>query len=467
MAYGLIHRLRVDSGIEAVVNVQANPGVTVTLIGSDKTTMFTAVADSTTGLATITVNIPDTYAIGTDISTDSFAEGNTTSIDISESKTYTAQFIKLNKGYTECGCTNAYKSNSLLVWWNGTKPTEYFSGWYCIDTDDNSETTGEGEVYQISSSISYRGFIKDVSSGTTKTYKVGAYITINGKNYYSASDTVTGTAKTISLNSFVKYTSSQTITVPEGCHSITAYCVGGGGGGGDCFKGPYDHPYRCAGGGGGGGGYTSSKKIVCTPGQNISILIGNGGSGGSNGGQTKITVNTDFCIANGGNTGGGFNGWGDKKWYTLYGCTGGSGGSGGGGGGIGSFAGISYNSAQPNGGNGGTNGGNGSAGEKMITAASGSLNVGPGGSGQGSSTNINGVTYSGGGGGGGLNSNGGSNGGGRGGAVQFSNQYKATATSGTANSGGGGGAYYSSDVTIAMPKGASGGSGVAFITFNP
>lgn len=453
MAYGLIHRLRVDSGIEAVVNVQANPGVTVTLIGSDKTTMFTAVADSTTGLATITVNIPGTYTIGTDISTDSFAEGNTTSIDISESKTYTAQFIKLNKGYTECGCTNAYKSNSLLIWWNGTKPTEYFSGQYCIDTDDNSETTGEGEVYQISSSISYRGFLKDVPSGTTKTYKVGAYITINGKNYYSAADTVTGTAKTISLNSFVKYTSSQTITVPEGCHSITAYCVGGGGAGGDA--GYMGGPYVGLGGGGGGGGHVLNKTMTVLPGQNITITIGGGGSGnGGAGGTTTVAVNNQSVAAPGGGGGGGSyaNGW----YIYLWG-----GGSGGSGGGEGMAAASASGSTWYLGGTGGSNGGRGGS----VTYHIGSAikigqRSGPG-SGQNSTTQINGITFAGGGGGGGAGGSagnatpGGAGGGGAGGNV--------SGASGTANTGGGGGGGGS------VRRGGShgnGGSGIAFITFN-
>ena len=459
MAYGLIHRLRVDSGIEAIVNVQANPGVTVTLIGSDKTTMFTAVADSTTGLAAITVNIPDTYTIGTDISADSFAEGNTTSIDISESKTYTAQFIKLNKGYTECGCTNAYKSNSLLVWWNGTKPTEYFSGWYCIDTDDNSEVTGEGTVYQISSSISYRGFLKDVASGTTKTYKVGAYITINGKNYHSAADTVTGTAKTISLNSFVKYTSSQTITVPEGCHSITAYCVGGGGAGGDA--GYMGGPYCGLGGGGGGGGSVLNKTMTVLPGQNIIITIGGGGSSnGAGGGTTTVAVNNQSIAAPGGRGGGGSYANG----YNIYLWGGGSGGSGGG-------EGMAANSKSGGwylGGTGGSNGGKG--GSVTYRGLAGSVNVakrgGPG-SGQNSTTQINGITFAGGGGGGGAGSTGGNaTPGGAGGGGAGGNVHGASGTANTGGGGGGGGSNQERSNLGSSGWHGNGGSGVAFITFN-
>lgn len=450
MAYGLIHRLRVDSGIEAIVNVQANPGVTVTLIGSDKTTMFTAVSDSTTGLAAITVNIPDTYTIGTDISSDSFAEGNTTSIDISESKTYTAQFIKLNKGYTECGCTNAYKSNSLLVWWNGTKPTEYFSGWHCIDTNDNSETTGEGEVYQISSSISYRGFLKDVASGTTKTYKVGAYVTINGKNYYSAADTVTGTAKTISLNSFVKYTSSQTITVPEGCHSITAYCVGGGGGGGNIkntgywlarrYEGGNDYGHVATGGTGGGGGNNASKTIACIPGQNISIVVGNGGAVNGNGGTTSVTVDGNACSANGGTSGG------NQTQNNVYGGT--------------SYPALNQISGgSPRGGNGrfgdGANGGDG----PIV------LNNTRYGGGGGSASGYKYNPYT----GSSDNDNGGKGGSGGGGNA-WGARNKLAATAGTANSGGGGGGDYGvnsgTSHTNAQRSAKPGGSGVAFITFN-
>ena len=472
MAYGLIHRLRVDSGIEAIVNVQANPGVTVTLIGSDKTTMFTAVADSTTGLAAITVNIPDTYTIGTDISADSFAEGNTTSIDISESKTYTAQFIKLNKGYTECGCTNAYKSNSLLVWWNGTKPTEYFSGWYCTDTDDNSEVTGEGTVYQISSSISYRGFLKDVASGTTKTYKVGSYITVNGTNYYSAADTVTGTAKTFATSTKA-YTASTTVTVPDGCHSITIFVVGGGGGGGGSKTASRSHGndyyYHLKGGcPGGGGGYTSTKEIPCTPGQSISVVIGGGGldgyrwiksgvvrnQAGGKGGTTSVSLNGITASAQGGNggEGGGSLGWTDS-YSDQYAGAGGSG-TGKGGNGYysrytgkceGGGAGVLYNNTRYGGG--GMSGGGAFYDTKnSSTATMYTYTVANGGI-----------------------PTGGAGGGGRGAyftrpSNSDTRKTMVTSTSGGANTGGGGGggSPYDSQRTPS----SSGGSGVAIITFN-
>ena len=449
MAYGLIHRLRVDSGIEAVVNVQANPGVTVTLIGSDKTTMFTAVADSTTGLAAIAVNIPDTYTIGTDISTDSFAEGNTPSIDISESKTYTAQFIKLNKGYTECGCTNSYKSNSLLIWWNGTKPTEYFSGWYCIDTEDNSETTGEGEVYQISSSISYRGFLKDVASGTTKTYKIGAYVTINGKNYYSAAETVTGTSKTFEASTKV-YTASTTATVPDGCHSITAFVVGGGGGGGRggyVYIGEYSSTFtRCCGGGGGGGGRQTSKTVNVTPGQSISIVIGSGGNGGS-GGYRSGSYN--YSYSENGNSGGN----GGTSTVNANGvAVSASGGNGGGGGSVHFYVSSEKPQADLQGGSGGSgyrNGGNGGSGPGANGSNGGSSNNGysaGGGGSPGSFHSDNGGTSQ-------TGSNG-SGGGSGAGSGSLSNGGNASA-----NTGSGGGASTGA-------SSGSGGSGIVKITFN-
>lgn len=497
MASGLVHRLRVESGIEAIVNVQANPGATIYLTesyqrpgtsasgGSTTTYEFQAVADTTTGIATITVNKPGTWYINTSVMSSTVgAVGNTASIDISESGTYSAQMVKINKGYTDCGCTNAYKSNTLLVWWNGTQPTEYFSGWSCIDTSDNSEQTGKGTTYQISTSITYRGFLNTVSSGTTKSYKVSAFVTINGKNYYCKTETVSGTAKTISLKSFVKYTSSTTVTVPEGCHSITAYAVGGGGGGGTGIgRGTVgEHTYNYTGGGG-GGGRTSSKTIACLPGQSISVVIGGGGATGgggheaggwaNNGGTTSITVNNTSCIASGGDKGKAMNG-------DYLGGWGGDGGSGGGTG-ISKYYSTRHTSDSSWNGVGGSNGSNGGG-----AYASNSSYRRNGAAGQKTSTKINGTLYAGGGGAGSYSSgnsgsqgaSGGSGGGGNGaGAGSASSLYKypyKSPSSGTANTGGGGGGGgyreyvngQSGSAGCYDTAGASGGSGVAFITFN-
>lgn len=482
MASGLVHRLRVESGIEAIVNVQANPGATIYLTesyqrpgtsasgGSTTTYEFQAVADTTTGIATITVNKPGTWYINTSVMSSTVgAVGNTASIDISESGTYSAQMVKINKGYTDCGCTNAYKSNTLLVWWNGTQPTSYWSAWFVAEADDNgnpisgTEQYGSGTVYQLSTSISYRGFLKDVSSGTTKKYCLGATVRIGPNNtaYFTSMNIVSGTAKTISLNSFVKYTSSTTVTVPEGCHSITAYAVGGGGGGGDynnvrTKSGSYYYNYY-SGCGGGGGGYQSNGSIAVVPGQTIAVTIGAGGSrgyywissgnvqriGGGSGGTTSISCNGKTISASGG------------------------------------YGGASHNQnnvggSSPNSSAGGS--GTGSGGTGSYT------NSGNGGSGK----SINGTTYSGGGGGGGgyyyydknsssakfhLAGNGGSGGGGQGGGAtaNWSSSLNKTSTAGTANSGGGGGGGCAGATGSSLQwKGCSqpGGSGVAFITFN-
>ena len=81
------------------------------------------------------------------------------------------------------------------------------------------------------------------------------------------------------------FTSSGTFTVPNGVTQIRIFCVGGGGGGGHSGTYVRDEPFKqcasSAGGGGGGGAYTTSTTLAVSPGQQISITIGAGGSVGS------------------------------------------------------------------------------------------------------------------------------------------------------------------------------------------
>ena len=89
------------------------------------------------------------------------------------------------------------------------------------------------------------------------------------------------------------YTSSQSITVPEGAtHMFYVGCGGGGGGGGG---GPAAGSDRtCAGGGGGGGALLCVGLLQVTAGEELALTIGAGGAGGaaatigSNGGDTTI-----------------------------------------------------------------------------------------------------------------------------------------------------------------------------------
>ncbi len=134
-----------------------------------------------------------------------------------------------------------------------------------------------------------------------------------------------------------KLTSSGTFIVPSGCISIDAFVVGAGGGGGS--GGSY-YP-----GAGGGAGYTKVYYgIQVTPGQKLTVKIGQGKSNNSldsNGvnGEYSYFINTSYS-AQGGK--GGLYGTGNPETQKAHGGNGGSGG------------GAPYQQGGTNGGNGGT-----------------------------------------------------------------------------------------------------------------
>lgn len=99
------------------------------------------------------------------------------------------------------------------------------------------------------------------------------------------------------------FTSSGTFTVPSLVTALRVMCVGGGGGGAGATNSPNGY-----GGAGGGGGGTAIGIYGVTPGQQISVTVGNGGSGGtsgSSGAPGGASSVGSFCSASGG-TGGAF-----------------------------------------------------------------------------------------------------------------------------------------------------------------
>lgn len=145
-----------------------------------------------------------------------------------------------------------------------------------------------------------------------------------------------------------KYTSSSSFTVPAGVTTlyISGSAAGGGGGNGANNSGGQTSLVGGGGGGGGGAGQAIIKQsYTVTPGQVISLTVGNGGAGattngasGLNGGNTTI----GSLVTLTGGTGGG--GGGAVQTNTIGG--GGAGGVGGGGypsggaGGDGNYAGT-------------------------------------------------------------------------------------------------------------------------------
>ena len=471
MGQCLVHRT--GSPFKAWIEVQANPGATVTATGTKK--VYTAVADAITGIAQILIKKKGIYTLSSDCTATEEAIGNTSQISVTVNKeTYVAQFVKLNKGYTTFAVRDDYQNNSLLAYWDGTVPNEYCSSYYLEEVASSGNVgkyTGTGASYEVDTSTTVNGYLDTVTSGTTKIYRLTAYIVINGTNYYGGEKIASGTAKTYSSYS-TNVAATGTLTVPAGCRSITAFVVGGGGKGGNgYFYTNYNWQHvvvnprdAVAGGAGGGGGYVASKTIDCIPGQTISCVVGASAS------DSSLSVNGITCTAPKGSGGG--NAYNvSQSTYTDDRPSGGSG-NGNGGQGQGFFHGSSgsYGASSPTAGSNGYGGGGGGGGcvgfyisastdsdywkvdVKRYGVAGASPGGGKGGGWSGdSSDTTNAYTK------------------------EYRNKYP---VAGTANTGGGGGGgSWMTDRTsnpsdsstgwvFWATNGASGGSGVVKITFN-
>ena len=337
-----------------------------------------------------------------------------------------------------------------------TTPSTYFDGYLAevnfIDGQaltpssfgQSNALTGVWEPKQYTGTYGTNGFylpFNDSTSTTTLGYDRQLGMTDSSKNNW----TLNNIGASSSANTVAKFTTvgTYTWTVPLGITSVRYLVVGGGGGGAN--------DWGMAGAGAGGVVYGSMNVI---PGNNYTIIVGDGGAPVSNGNNSSFHT----IVALGGASGG-------------YGTAGGSG------------SGGAYTDANPNsiyagisiqpsyanavsygnsGGNyagsgygGGGGGGAGGAGG----VASGSYVVG-GNGGAGVSFNLYGtsVTYAGGGGGGayytggsggsGIGGNGGRGGGGG----------NVAGGAGANNTGSGGGSGYGT--------GGRGGSGIVLVVYN-
>jgi hypothetical protein len=102
------------------------------------------------------------------------------------------------------------------------------------------------------------------TEGTTIGIAQGEFLFVNEnyQGYYDASYSLFTT----------------TFTVPAGVTSMSAVCVGGGGGGHSTWANPA----------GGGGALAWANNITVTPGEVITVEVGNGGGIGNHGGDTKL-----------------------------------------------------------------------------------------------------------------------------------------------------------------------------------
>jgi hypothetical protein len=308
----------------------------------------------------------------------------------------------------------------------GSYPTSSSDGTAFYDSNDGA----------IATSASCSG----LTDGTRYYVRAFAYTYQNATRLYTTTTTgAQANAVPLKTQGSQTFTSSGTFTVPTSVYSVQAFVVGGGGGGGGGYVwyDGYAGGNYC--GGGGGGGYTGYGTYAVTPGQQIAITVGAGGTAGPGG--------------NGGNGGaGGASSFGSflSKAGGNGGTTGSSGGSGGSGGGAGY-----YSTGNPGGQTGGQSG--------TAGGSDGSSGGTGGGNGQGSTTRAFGESsntlYSGGG-GGGTNNNtrlaGGAGGGGNGGCGASGG---GTGLAGSANTGSGGGGAYDSEGL----DGGAGGSGIVIV----
>ena len=86
-----------------------------------------------------------------------------------------------------------------------------------------------------------------------------------------------------SCGGYKKYTTNSIFVVPLGFTTIRVSAIGGGGGGGGGAVGLNNSSAASSASGGSGGGsgyYVYNREINVTPGETLTVIIGNGGSGG-------------------------------------------------------------------------------------------------------------------------------------------------------------------------------------------
>jgi glycine rich protein len=126
------------------------------------------------------------------------------------------------------------------------------------------------------------------------------------------------------MSQILEITASTTFAVPAGVTRLMVEAWGGGGGGGN-----FDLTTCLTGGGGGSGGYLRSVLAV-TPGESLSIVVGNGGTPGSAGTASAVIRGSSRVVSAGGGAAGTTSGGAGGQTITAAGLarTGNVGGSG-------------------------------------------------------------------------------------------------------------------------------------------
>jgi len=197
--------------------------------------------------------------------------------------------------------------------------TTLYWGLVGVTTAGDFETgiiTGEVSNTLTSPGVNWFGTASFTTPITSEDYTSEGTETFQAKLYTDAARTNTvATSTTVSITDTSyegppgqqNFTSvgQQSFTVPAFINEIHILCIGGGAGGGGGGGGGYS----AIGGGGGGGAYANSVSV--TPGETLTVTVGNGGSGGGgsnhpvnqggNGGSSKVERGgTALCHASGG-----------------------------------------------------------------------------------------------------------------------------------------------------------------------
>ena len=159
--------------------------------------------------------------------------------------------------------------------------------------------------------ISYGTDIVAISTGGSERLRVGpaGQVGIGGATYGSAGQALISAGASAAAvwaapkSAFMEvFTATTTWTVPAGVTNVKVTVIGGGGaGGGGTTTGSTQI------GAGGGAGGCAIESVAVTPGDSITITVGNGGTGGTGtGGSGTSSSFGAFCSATGGTGGGRF-----------------------------------------------------------------------------------------------------------------------------------------------------------------
>lgn len=178
---------------------------------------------------------------------------------------FPSQFTNLSEGQ------GLLYDSVLSKWVNGdailkaaTRPP-YNTGTYTLGTLWVNTTTAEIFVCSsVDTSVTPTQYIWEGTNGSVVGISRGERLFVN-ENYQGYSDT-----------SYAQFTTS--FVVPDGVTLISAVCVGGGGGG--------YHAWSNAAGG--GGALAWANDIPVTPGETLTLEIGNGGAVGTSGTNTNL-----------------------------------------------------------------------------------------------------------------------------------------------------------------------------------